>query len=140
MWQSGTQDLFLMPATGGLTGDPSVLELVNQFLRDESNFEKVNNLVQEEISLQRYQSLIDFLLVELMPEFKIDCFRFYEGKGKSFCDSYPADVRSNADVKLREILEFLVFEDYRSWRHFKSRYETGMNWEPLWRKAADAVE
>jgi hypothetical protein len=125
------QDLIVLPAEGGMTGDPSVLEQVNQFLRDESNFEKVNNLVQEEISLQKYQSLIDFLLVELMPEFKGDCFRFYEGKGQSFCDGYSADVRSIVDTKLRGILEFLAFEDYRSWEHFKGAFETGLNWEPL---------
>jgi hypothetical protein len=125
------QDLIVLPAEGGMTGDPSVLDLVNQFLRDESNFEEVNNLVQQESSLEKYQSLIDFLLVELMPEFKSDCFWYYEGKGKSFGDSYSAEVRSNVDAKLRGILEFLAFEDYRSWEHFKSSYETGMDWEPL---------
>jgi hypothetical protein len=131
MWGMSTQDLFVLPAEGGMTGDPSVLELVNQFLRDESNFDKVNHLVQEEVSLQKYQSLIDFLLVELMPEFKGDCFRFYEGKGKSFLESYSQDVRSSVDTKVRAILEFVVFEDCRSWKHFKGTFETGLNWEPL---------
>lgn len=131
MWGMSTQDLFVLPAEGGMTGDPSVLELVNQFLRDESNLNKVKNLVQEEISLQKYQSLIDFLLVELMPEFKVDCFRFYEGEGKSFCEGYSPDVKSIVDAKLRRILEFLLFDDYRSWKHFRNSYETGLNWEPL---------
>jgi hypothetical protein len=127
----GSQDLFVLPAEGGMTGDPSVLEQVNQFLRDESNFEKVNNLVQEEISVQKYQSLIDFLLVELMPEFERNCFRFYEGKGRPFCEIYSADVRASVDTKIRAILEFLVFEDSRSWKHFKGTFEMGLNWEPL---------
>jgi hypothetical protein len=125
------QNLFILPAEGGMTGDPSVLDLVNQFLRDESNFDKVNNLAQSEISSQRYQSLIDFLLVELMPEFERNCFRFYEGKGRPFCEIYSADVRASVDTKIRAILEFLVFEDSKSWKHFKDTYQTRMNWEPL---------
>src|SRR5208283_2118690 len=100
-----SQDLCVLPAAGGLTGDPSVLELVNEFLRDASNFDKVKDMVQQEISLQKYRSLIDFLLVELMPEFKNDCFLFYERKGKSFYHSYPAEVRLSVDEKLRGILE-----------------------------------
>jgi len=124
-------DIFFLPAAGGLTGDPSVLVSVSQFLQDKSNFDKVNDLAQGEISLQLYQSLIDFLLVELMPEFKNDCFRFYEGNGKSFYEVYPTKVRSSVDEKVREILQFLVSRDYESWEDFKSTYQTDMNWEPL---------
>jgi hypothetical protein len=134
MWRVSTQDLdlcILPPAGGGLTGDPSVLELVGQFLQDKLNFDKVNDLAQGEISLQFYQSLIDFLLVELMPDFKKDCFRFYEGNGKSFYESYPAEVRSSVDEKMREILQCLVSKDYESWRDFKRTYQTEMNWVPL---------
>lgn len=91
----------------------------------------MNNLVQAEISLQSYQSLIDFLLVELMPEFKDNCLRYYEGKGKSLREICPPDVRLRVDAKLRGILEFLVFEDFSSWEHFKATFQTGMNWELL---------
>ncbi len=121
----------MLPVTGGLTGGPSVLTLVNEFLRDESNFDKVNSLVQQEISLQKYRSLIDFLLIELMPEFKNDCVLFYQEKGKSFVEGYPEEVRSIVDEKLRGILEFLNSENYESWRHFKRTFQTAVCWEAL---------
>jgi hypothetical protein len=126
-----SQDLFVMPVAGGLTGDPSVFALVNEFLRDESNFDKVNSLVQQEISLQKYRSLIDFLLIELMPEFENDCVLFYQEKGKSFSEGYPVEVRSIVDEKMRGIIEFLNSENYESWANFKRTSQTAMDWEAL---------
>jgi hypothetical protein len=126
-----SQGLFVLPVTGGLTGDPSVLTSVNEFLRDESNFDKVNNLLQQEISLQEYRSLSDFLLIELLPEFKNDCVLFYQEKGKSFSERYPAEVRSSVDEKMRGILESLDSENYESWTHFKRTFQTAMDWEAL---------
>ncbi len=59
-------DVSLLPVEGGLSGDPSCLSFVNQFLKDESNYEKVINLIRDESGFNSYLSLIDLLLIELM--------------------------------------------------------------------------
>lgn len=131
MSQLETSISLILPLSGGVTGDPSVLTLVEQFLEDETNLQKVNDLVQGESSMERYRSLVDFLLVELMPEFENDCFQYYAGKGASFHDAHPWELTSYVDAKLRTLLEFLVNQDHPSWSTFKSKYETGLNWELL---------
>lgn len=115
-------DLFLLPPAGGMTGDPSSLRLVDRFLGNESNLNKVRSLTDHEISIQEYESLIDFLLVELMTEFRDACFEFYRGPGKSFGELHSYQKRSEVDEQLRNTLEFLISGDWTSWQDFKGRY------------------
>jgi hypothetical protein len=124
-------DILLLPTAGGLTGDASVLFSVHEFLQDGSHYDAMVTLLQGESAVYNYQSLIDLLLVELMPQFKEDCFRFYEGKGKSFANLYPAQVRREIDKQLRETLDFLVSREWTSWANLKTTYKTERNWEPL---------
>jgi hypothetical protein len=131
MRQLGCINMLFLPPTGGLTGAPSALVLVSQFLAEGSNLSKVNDLAQQATSLGEYRSLIDFLLVELMPEFREACLRFYEGRGKSFIDACSPEERLNVDEQIRNILEILTSREWTSWGYFKRTYRTEMNWEPL---------
>jgi len=125
-------DMTLLPPSGGLTGDPSCLSIVDRFLQHESNLHRVNRVAHRESSFGEYQSLIDFLLVELMSDFRPPCVRFYEGKGKLLKDLYSTEKISEIDQALANILEVLISQYWKNWQEFKGGYKTLLkNWEPL---------
>jgi len=117
--------------TGGLTGAPPVLRRVNDFLSHESNCEKVNRLFQEDDCILQYESVIDWLLVELKPEFKDECFEFYKGKGKPLAELYSAQTIEDIDRDLGLALEVLISNKWPSWTDFKEGFRAEIMWEPL---------
>jgi hypothetical protein len=120
-----------LPLTGGLTGDPSVLRSVDDFLKKESHLRKVNQLLQEDGCIADYRSLIDCVLAELAPQFKDACFEFYEGKGKPLENLHAAETIEAIDAELGLALEVLVSKKWESWANFKEGFRAEIHWEPL---------
>ena len=120
-----------LPPAGGLTGDPSALPCVDEFLCRESNYEKVANLLQEDSSVLQYRSMIDCLLVELAPQFREECLEFYEGRGKPLVDRHPAETIPDIDRELELALEILISRKWLSWSHFKRSFKKEKSWEAL---------
>lgn len=131
MDQIFTIEMAELPTAGGLTGDPSVLLSVNDFLSKESHHRKVNRLLQDDGCVIQYRSLIDCLLVELVPKFKEECFEFYEGDGKPLSNLHPAETIEATDEELGLALEVLVSGDWTSWDDFKSNFKSEVEWERL---------
>jgi len=121
-----------LPTTGGSTGDPSILRSVNHFLSKESHLRKVNQLLQEDGCVVQYWSLIDCVLVELLPHFKESYFEFYEGKGKPLASLHSVETIEAIDVELMLNLEILVSKKWQSWTDFKRDFKSEIMWEPLW--------
>jgi hypothetical protein len=120
-----------IPQGGGLTGDPSVLNSVNAFLNNTSNREKVNQLLQEDGCIIEYRSLVDCLLVQLLPQFEEASLAFYAGNGKPLADLHPPETINAVDMELDLALEVLVSKQWASWTDFKSNFKSEMQWEPL---------
>ena len=126
-----TIEMVELPTAGGLTGDPSVLRSVDEFLSQESCRSKVNQLLQEDGCIADYRSLIDCVLAELAPQFKDACFEFYEGKGKPLENLHPAETVEAIDAELGLALEVLVSKEWPSWNDFKESFSAEIKWEPL---------
>jgi hypothetical protein len=77
-------DLSLLPTAGGLNEDPSFLSSFHQFLQEGPHSDVLVSLLQGETAVYSYQSLIDSLLVELIPQFKAAAFGFMQEKGNPF--------------------------------------------------------
>ncbi|MGO9118978.1 MAG: hypothetical protein ACLQPD_15390 [Desulfomonilaceae bacterium] len=120
-----------LPTTGGLSGDPSVLRSVNDFLSRESHLRKVNQLLQEDGCVIEYQSLVDCLLVEILPKFEVPCREFYEGRGKPLADLHTADTVLAIDAELGLAIEVLVSKEWPTWTDFKGNFKAEIKWEPL---------
>lgn len=61
----------------------SVFPLVDVLLL-EINYQEALQFVASRKSMNRYRSMVDFLLCEIFVQFRKDCFRFYEGRGNPF--------------------------------------------------------
>ncbi len=61
----------------------SVFPLVDELLL-EINYQEALQFVASRKSMNRYRSMVDFLLCEIFVQFRKDCFKFYEGKGNPF--------------------------------------------------------
>jgi hypothetical protein len=120
-----------LPTTGGLSEDPSILHMVEDFLSKAAHLRRLNQLLQADGCIAPYRSVIDCVLVELLPKFKDACFEFYEGKGRTLSNLHPAKKIQAIDVELVLALEVLVSEKWPSWTGFKSNYKRKMKWEPL---------
>ncbi len=120
-----------LPITGGLTGDPSVLRTVDAFLSKDPHLRKVNQLLQEDGCVVQYWSLIDCVLVELLPHFKESCFEFYEGKGKPLASLHSVETIEAIDVELMLNLEILVSKKWQSWTDIKREFKSEIMWEQL---------
>lgn len=131
MDQTFTIEMTELPLAGGLTEDPSVLRLVNDFLSKESHLRKVRQILQEDGCVIQYRSLIDCLLAELIPDFKEPCFEFYKCEGKPLVDRYPAKMIEAIDVELMLNLEVLVSKKWQTWTDFKRDFKSEIMWEPL---------
>jgi hypothetical protein len=131
MDQMFTIEMNNLPTAGGLTEDPSVLRCVEEFLSQESYRLKVTQLLQEDGCIAQYRSVIDCVLVELLPKFKDACLEFYEGKGKPLSKLHPAETIEAADVELGLALEVLVTGDWTSWTDFKGNFKKEIKWERL---------
>ena len=116
--------------TGGLSGDPSILCSVDAFLNKESHLRKVNQILQEDGCVVEYRSLIDCLLVELLPQFEGACFEFYAGNGQPLANLYPAETIEAIDTELVMALEVLISKEWSTWEDFKHNFKTEMKWEP----------
>jgi hypothetical protein len=112
-----------LPITGGLTGDPSVLRSVEDFLSKESRLQKVDQLLQEDGCIIDYQSLIDCLLVQLLPKFEDACVAFYAGNGKPLANLHPPERIEAIDVELVMALEVLISTEWPTWEEFKSNFK-----------------
>ena len=120
-----------LPVTGGLSGNPSILCSAAAFLNKESHLRKVNKILQEDGCVIEYRSLIDCLLVQLLPQFEDACLEFYEGKGRPLADLYPTETIEATDVELVMALEVLISKEWPTWDNFKSNFKAEMKWEPL---------
>jgi hypothetical protein len=120
-----------LPVTGGLTGDPSVLHCVEDFLSKESYLQKVNQLVQEDGCVIEYLSLVDCLMVQLLPHFEDACLAFYEGNGKPLANLHPAETIEAIDREIVMALEILISKEWPTWDDFKSNFKAEIKWEPL---------
>jgi hypothetical protein len=120
-----------LPTAGGLSEAPSVLHRVEEFLSKEAHLRKVNQLLQEDGCIAQYRSVIDCVLVELLPKFKDACFEFYDGHGKPLANLHPAETIEAADLELKLALEVFVSGDWASWTDFKGNFKTEMKREPL---------
>ena len=120
-----------LPITGGLSGDPSVLPSVEDFLSKESHLRKVNQILEEDGCVVEYLSLIDCLLVELRPDFEKPCREFYEGNGKHLASLHPAETIKAIDVELVIDLEVLISKEWLTWSDFKSNFKAEIKWETL---------
>jgi hypothetical protein len=129
--QTFTIEMTDLPTAGGLTEDPSVLRTVSDFLGKESLLRRLNQLLQADGCVVKYRSVIDCVLVELLPKFKDECFEFYEGKGKPLASLHPEDMIAVTDVELGLALEVLVSGDWESWADFKRNFKAEIKWEPL---------
>jgi hypothetical protein len=126
-----TIEMTEIPTSGGATGDPSILLGVSDFLSKESYYLKVNQILQEDGCVIQYRSLIDCVLVELLPHFKESCFEFYEGKGKPLASLHSVETIEAIDVELMLNLEILVSKKWQSWTDFKRDFKSEITWEPL---------
>ena len=120
-----------LPITGGLSGDPSVLPSVEDFLSKESHLRKANQILEEDGCVVDYLPLIDCLLVELRPDFEKPCSEFYEGNGKPLASLHPAETIKAIDVELVIDLEVLISKEWLTWADFKSNFKAEIKWEPL---------
>jgi hypothetical protein len=120
-----------LPTAGGLSENPSVLHRVEDFLNIEPHLRRLNQLLQADGCVVHYRSVIDCVLVELLPKFKDACFEFYEGKGEPLSKLHSAEKIEAADVELELALEVLVSKDWTSWADFKINFKAEMKWEPL---------
>jgi hypothetical protein len=128
-----------LPTAGGLSEDPSVLHRVEGFLNQESHLRRLNQLLQADGCIAQYRSVIDCVLVELLPKFKDACLEFYEGKGNPLSKLHPSEKIEAADVELELALEVLVSGDWASWTDFKSNFKAEIKWEPLQRMSGIAT-
>jgi hypothetical protein len=120
-----------LPVTGGLSGDPSILCSVDAFLNKESHLRKVNQLLQEDGCVIEYLSLVDCLMVQLLPQFKDACLAFYEGNGKPLANLHPAETIEAIDREIVLALEVLISKEWPTWEDFKSKVEAGVKWGSL---------
>ncbi|MGO9121738.1 MAG: hypothetical protein ACLQPD_29525 [Desulfomonilaceae bacterium] len=115
-----------LPITGGLSGDPSILCSVDAFLNKESHLRKVNEILQEDGCVVEYRSLIDCLLVQLLPQFEDACFEFYAGNGKPLANLYPTEAIEAFDQEIVLALEVLISREWPTWEDFKETYRENM--------------
>jgi hypothetical protein len=120
-----------LPTAGGLSEAPSVLHRVEEFLSKEAHLRRLTQLLQADGCIALYRSLIDCVLVELLPKFKAACFEFYDGQGQPLANRLTEEMIAVTDVELVLALEVLISGDWASWADFKSNYKRKMKWEPL---------
>jgi hypothetical protein len=126
-----TIEMTELPLAGGLSGDPTVLRGVGDLLSRESHFRKVNQILEANGCVLEYRSVIDCVLVELIPQFKDACLEFYDGKGRPLASQHPADTIEAIDVELGLALEVLLSKDWPSWDDFKRDFKGEIKWEQL---------
>ncbi|MBM3303361.1 MAG: hypothetical protein FJY85_25870 [Deltaproteobacteria bacterium] len=120
-----------LPITGGLVGGPSVLHMVADFLNKEAHLRRLNRLLQADGCIAQYRSVIDCVLVELLPKFKAACSEFYDGQGQPLANLHPAEKIRAIDQELVLMLELLVSKKWESWSDFKRDFEVEIKLEPL---------
>ena len=121
--QTFTVEMTELPTAGGLTEDPSCLHQVEEFLCQESHHRKVTEILQADGCISQYQSVIDCVLVELLPKFKDACFEFYEGQGQPLANLLTEEMIARTDAELGLALEVLVSGCWASWADFKSNFK-----------------
>lgn len=91
----------------------------------EGDFQKSLEFVAPKRKMEPYRDAIDFLFCELVPGFRRDCFRFYEGKGPALREMPCATPETVAawDLFLSASLHVAraAMEQARrlSWRRFR---------------------
>jgi len=103
--------------SGGATR--SVFPRAEALLLSKSDYQKALTKIAARKRMNRYHSVMDFLLCELFPPFQPLCRAFYRGEGAQLREQVAADQLAEADlilVKALEIAHRLWLEDQRkSW-------------------------
>jgi hypothetical protein len=79
-----------LQVTGGLS--QTVFPRIDQLLISDSENQKAIKWVARNKDMNRYRSIVDFILCEMQPRFRPSCFRFYKDKGPPLRDMLDADV------------------------------------------------
>ncbi len=80
--------------TGGLS--ESVFPKIDLLLQ-EGEYQEALQFIASRKSMERYQSMVDFILCEIFVQFRKDCFKYYEGTGEPFRKMIESGVVSEAD-------------------------------------------
>jgi len=111
--------------TGGAT--ESVMPRIDAWLQESADHWDALQFVASRKDMDRYDSVVDFLLCEICPEERAACMRFYAGNGKRL-----ADIRS-AEIIARYEARILLFLDVCYAAHCEQRRLS-------WRSAIEVVK
>ena len=67
--------------TGGASGCQTIFPAVEEWLQEDSDRYRAFELIKGRKNAGRYRSLLDFLLCEVCPSERADCFRYYREEG-----------------------------------------------------------
>ncbi len=97
-----------LDVSGGVT--QSVLKKSEAWLQASSKHQRALKHVARRKDMERYRSVLDFVLCELFPEHQAPCRRFYAGKGPRLVELESSEEIERLDTA---ILRFLAF----CWKH-----------------------
>jgi len=106
-----------MAMTGGMTS--SVFPLVERWLAADSDRQKALEYVAARKDMNRYHSVMDFLLCETVEYYHRPCLAYYAGKGKQLRATVSkAEIQRLQAILLRMIsVAYIAFQEKRrlSW-------------------------
>ena len=90
------------PVTGGCTN--SIFPQVETWLNEDSDRVNALEFVASRKDMGRYQSVVDFIFVEMHPSMRRACFAHYEDRGKALRQLIDEPQRSRYEQRMLALL------------------------------------
>lgn len=94
-----------LSVTGGITGEDTVFPAVSAWLNESSDRFQALSFVARRKNMDRYRSVTDFLLCEIVPSLRSACFRFYDGRGRPLRSIAQPELLAYLEAKILAFLE-----------------------------------